>query len=409
MTPFVFEIFGYILICAGAGGISLLIARQLGTISLIKKARQIAVRDFQSQLEGQREYRTLTRAQPLPASWSGTRKFRIHKKQVEGGDICSFYLVPHDEKTPLPAFRPGQYLTFHIESGGRKHMRCYSLSDCHHADHYRVSIKKMVPKDRHYSISTHFHDKLQEGDVVDVAAPAGDFVLDPAGSGPVVLSGAGVGVTPVLSMMNALLAAGTRREVWFFYGVINGSHHILRSQVRQWRSLGLPNIHIVVCFSDPVEGMDEQGRDYDEKSRVDPALMRRLLPSSKFQFYTCGPPPMMNGLRSGLKEWGVPEEHIHDEAFVQMTQAVSLNASSITFLRSNLQLQISGPATSLLDFAHAENVELPSGCKAGHCGACQTRLDKGNVRYSMPPKFQVQPGCCLPCICLPEGDIVLDA
>lgn len=409
MTPFTLEILGYVLIAAGAGAAASLVTRQFGARAALLSARRRAVKAFERHLDGQREFRTLTRAQPLPAAWSGTRKFRVIHRKPEGGDICSFYLAPQDEKTPLPAFRPGQYLTFHIEAGGRKHIRCYSLSDSHHASHYRVSIKKMSPKDKHYSISTHFHDQVKVGDVLDIAAPSGDFVLDPAGNGPVVLSGAGVGVTPVLAMMNALLATGTRREVWFFYGVINGSHHILRTPVHEWRARALPNVHIVICFSDPLPDTDEKGRDYDERSRVDPALMRRLLPSNQFQFYTCGPGPMMQGLRDGLKEWGVPDEHIHDEAFVQVSQAVSVNASSITFLRSALQLQISGPATSLLDFAHAENVELPSGCKAGHCGACQTKLTQGSVRYTMPPKFKIESGCCLPCICLPEGDIVLDA
>lgn len=400
------EIIAFAVFAAGGCTLIMMLMQQAMSASRLRALHRRELTLFEERLNGMREYRT--QLQTLPAAWSGTRKFRVQTKKPEGGDICSFHLVPHDEKTPLPSFKPGQYLTFHLDIGGRKHVRCYSLSDCHHPDHYRISVKKMTPKDAHYSVSTHFHEQLHEGDIVDVAAPGGDFVLDPRHGGPVVLSGAGVGVTPVLSMLKALVAAKSRREIWFFYGVNNGSHHILRDQVREWRALNWPSLHIVVVFSDPLP-TDEAGRDYDERGRVDPALLKRLLPSCNFDFYTCGPGPMMQGLRVGLKEWGAADTRVHDEAFAQVKQAVSINATKISFRKSNLDLELSGAATNLLDFAHKENVEIPSGCKIGHCGACQTTLVEGEVRYMQPAKFKIEKGCCLPCICLPEGDIVLNA
>ncbi|MEZ5383954.1 MAG: FAD-binding oxidoreductase [Prosthecobacter sp.] len=400
------EILAYLVFFACGGLLVLMLVRQVASVRRMRVLHRRELALFEERLNGMREYRT--RLQVLPAAWSGTRKFRVRTKKNEGGDICSFHLVPHDEKTPLPTFKPGQYLTFHLDIGGRKHVRCYSLSDCHHSDHYRVSIKKMTPKDAHFSVSTYFHEQLHEGDVVDVAAPGGDFFLDSKGKGGVVLSGAGVGVTPVLSMLNALVAAKSQREIWFFYGVVNGSHHILRDKVSEWRALGWPNLHIVVVFSDP-RPTDEIGSDYDERGRVDPALFKRLLPSGNFDYYSCGPGPMMQGIRDGLREWGVDDSRVHDEAFVQVKQAVSINATKISFRKSNLDLELSGAATNVLDFAHKENIEIPSGCKIGHCGACQTALIEGKVRYLQPPKFNIEKGCCLPCICLPEGDIVLDA
>lgn len=400
------EIIALLVLAAGGGMLALLLVRHALAAGRLRALHRRELVLFEEHLNGMREYRT--RMQALPAAWSGVRKFRIQAKLPQGGDITSFHLVPHDEKAPLPAFKPGQYLTFHLSIGARKHVRCYSLSDCHHPDHYRISVKKMTPKDAHFSISTYFHEQLEEGDVVDVAAPGGDFTLDPRAGGAVVLSGAGVGVTPVLSMMNALVAARSRRDIWFFYGVMNGSHHILREKVREWRELGWPNLHVIVVFSDPLQD-DKAGSDYDESGRVDPVLLKRLLPSNNFDFYTCGPGPMMQGLRDGLKQWGVPDARVHDEAFVQVKQAVSVNASKVGFRKSALDLELSGPATNLLDFAHKENIEIPSGCKNGHCGACQTALVEGRVRYLQPAKFNVEKGCCLPCICLPEGDVVLDA
>jgi len=401
------EILGLCVLAVGAGTIGFIFLQQIGQNLRLKSLHRMELAVFEERLNGMRDFRT--RLQGLPVAWSGTRKFRVSEKKQEGGGICSFYLVPHDGRTPLPAFKPGQFLTFHINLNGKKHIRCYSLSDCYHADHYRISVKKNTPKDGHFSISTYFHEQIKEGDFVDVAAPSGDFVLDLHEGGAVVLSGSGVGVTPVLSMMNALVDARSRREIWFFYGVVDGSNHILRDKVREWRELGWPNLHIVVCFTKPTE-TDVKGVDYDENSRVDPALMRRLLPSNNFDFYTCGPVPMMKGLRDGLQEWGVPDERVHDEAFVQEAQAVSVSESKVSFRKSGVLLTISGSVTNLLNFATDNGVDtIIAGCKAGKQGCCQTALIEGKVKYLQRPEFNVEKGCCLPCICLPEGDIVLDA
>ena len=131
-------------------------------------------------------------------SWPGFRKFVIQRKVDEGGNVCSFYLSPHDGK-PLPAFNPGQYLTFNLHLQGAKGeaekdvVRCYSLSDSPgHTDYYRVSIKRAPPPRDKPDLppgvaSNHFHDQLDDGDIIDVKAPAGNFFLDAAQQGPVVL------------------------------------------------------------------------------------------------------------------------------------------------------------------------------------------------------------------------------
>ena len=80
------------------------------------------------------------------SAWTGFRKFEVQRKVDEGGDICSFYLAPHDRKR-LPGFKPGQYLTFKLDIPGRDKptVRCYSLSDAPGTAYYRLSIKRLGP------------------------------------------------------------------------------------------------------------------------------------------------------------------------------------------------------------------------------------------------------------------------
>src|SRR5882757_3646171 len=243
-------------------------------------------------------------------SWNGFRKFEIFRKEHEGGGICSFYLRAHDKK-PLAPFFPGQYLTFRLQLPGDKQattIRCYSLSDSPNPEYYRVSIKKSPPPrdpsktNLNASVSNFFHDNLNEGDIVDVKAPGGQFFLDVTHHTPIVLIGGGVGLTPMVSMMNAIIASGSRREVWFFYGVRNRDEHVMRDHFKEVER-DHPNIHVQVCYSDPTDNC-VAGADYHHAERVSVDLFKKLLPSNNFDYYLCGPPPMMSALFESLSGWG---------------------------------------------------------------------------------------------------------
>src|SRR5687767_5852453 len=158
-------------------------------------------------------------AKQAQLQWNGYRKFEVARKVVECDEVCAIYLKPHDGKS-LAQFKPGQYLTFQLAVPGRDKplVRCYSLSDSpHRADYYRVTIKKeRAPADRPDlpcgAGSSYFTDVVKEGDILDVKAPSGHFYLDMAKSHPVVLIAGGVGITPMLSMAQALAASGSKRE-----------------------------------------------------------------------------------------------------------------------------------------------------------------------------------------------------
>ena len=353
-------------------------------------------------------------------TWDGFRKFVVSRKEMEATDICSFYLEPHDRR-PLPVFMPGQYLTFRLAIPGQTKpvVRCYSLSDAPNPEYFRVTIKRIGPPPGKPDglpglASSYFHEEVEVGNILDVKAPAGQFWLDPTATTPAVLIGGGIGLTPVLSMLQAIVNANARREVWFFYGLRNRSEHVMARHLLRIAAQN-PNVSLHVCYSDPTPECLPDA-DYQHGERVSIDLLRRVLPSNAPHFYLCGPPPMMQALVEGLAAWGVPLERIHHEAFGPASvksAAVSHEPApagpvEIVFSRSSRQCLWDGRST-LLETAEANGVRIDFGCRAGNCGTCLTALKAGEVDYPSPPGTAVETGSCLACVAVPKGKVTLDA
>jgi MOSC domain-containing protein YiiM len=153
-------------------------------------------------------------------AWPAFRELRVAKVVREAATVTSVYLVAADG-TALPVARAGQYLTLRITGVGQPApVRSYSLSSAPDAGTYRISVK-LEP---HGIASSYLNHHLQPGAVLDVAAPRGDFVLDD-GTGPVLLISAGIGVTPVLSMLHQLAESHSEREIWWLHGARGPREH----------------------------------------------------------------------------------------------------------------------------------------------------------------------------------------
>lgn len=413
------EVVGGILV----GGVLL----QLGFVSVENVRRifgqrrqsDLAAEVLKTELEMMRDLRRKRAESALP--WNGYRKFLVSRKVMECSDVCSFYLTPHDTR-PLPDFLPGQYLTFRLNIPGSRNpaIRCYSISDAPRRDAYRVTIKRIPPRDkggRPGTVSAFFHEQVQEGDILDVQAPAGQFCLDPAGGKAVVLIGSGIGVTPVLAILNAFVAQGSRSEIWFFHGVRNRAEHVMKEHLETIARENR-NVHLNVCCSQP-EPDYEQGRDYHHKGRISLDLLKKMLPSSNFDFYICGPGPMMRDVIEGLKEWGVPDTNIHYETFgpssvKKVAAAAPLGVAApagfaVQFKKSGKTVNWSGEHANLLELAEAHGINIPCGCRAGSCGTCQVAVFSGEIAYVAKSDFETNPGTRLTCIGAPKSDLVLDA
>lgn len=389
-----------------------------------------------------RSYRRLKQARPESAEsvsrqneevagWKGFRPFRVARREIEdgAGQICSFHLQSEDGE-PLPSFKPGQFLTFRLDvpkadGGGTEQItRCYSLSDAPQPDHFRVSIKRMSPppaSDHPPGRSSNFfHNRIQVGTTLQVRAPSGHFYLEP-GSGPIVLIAGGIGITPLLSMLNWCQTHQPEREVWFFYGVRHRKEAAFAAHLRAVAKAN-PGVHLRLCFSDP-QPDDQAGVDFHHHGRIDVNLLRMELPLKPYHYYVCGPAPMMETLVPALEDWGVPEPHIHFEAFgpasiqrrgiepavTEVATATPASGITVTFAQSGKEARWESGAGNLLEFAEAQGVAIDSGCRAGGCGTCQTTISSGEVAYRQSPDYDPEPGTCLMCVCTPKTDLTLAA
>jgi ferredoxin-NADP reductase len=367
-------------------------------------------------------------AEQAQSSWNGYRKFRVAKKVCEAKDCCSFYLVPHDGRR-LPLFKPGQFLTFqvNIPNESKPVVRCYSLSDSPiHPDspecpkHYRVTIKREIRKDGTPGLaSSYFCDVVKEGDILDVKAPGGHFKLELAQERPVVLIGGGVGVTPMLSMLNAIVASGSKREAWFFYGVRDRGEHVQKEHLEKIAEEN-ENVHLHICYSRPGKE-DRLGQDYQHGERVSADLFKRVLPSNNFEYYLCGPGPFMTSITEGLKAWGVPESNVFYEAFgpgsvpkktapATATSAEAVKPIQVNFSKSGkiCEWTPAGDVT-LLELAEANGVPIPSQCRTGSCQTCLVAVKSGEVSYPKDLNAPPEGGSCLTCMGRPKSAVVLDA
>lgn len=367
----------------------------------------------------------------LAQGWPGFTSFTVVGKQVEDGkgEVCSFYLRP-DTLNALPLFKPGQFLTFELEitsSAGNveKITRCYSLSDAPGKDTYRVTIKRVPtpPASDHRPgrSSNHFHDHVHIGSKLRARAPGGHFYLD-EGNAPIVLIAGGVGITPMLSMINWCAAHQAQREVWLFYGVRNAMELVMPDHLRALAQAH-PTFKIHLCLSDLGADANQAGAEDAltwHRSRVDIQLLRSLLPLKPLHFYLCGPTAMLQSLVPALDDWGVSDAHIHFEAFgpasiprkrpsVTTPQVDGRTAYSITFNKSGKQCAWKLGTGNLLEFAEANGIAVSSGCRSGSCGSCQTPMVAGEVAYAQRPDFDPEPGSCLLCVAIPKTDLVLEA
>ncbi len=355
-------------------------------------------------------------------SWRGHRKFRVVERVPEGSSICSFILKPHDGGEIAP-FRPGQHLTFQLRLPGENKplVRCYSISNAaSDRDHYRVTIKRRLESEEPVSdhpkgSSSYFHDVVKEGDILDLRSPGGVFYLDESAKRPAVFLAGGVGLTPFYSMLERVAVQESEREAWLFYAVSDSSHHIWADKLRAL-AMRRDNIHLRVVYSNPTEKC-EQGLDYDIRGRIDRALLERELPSNNYQFYLCGPPPMMTALTDALVAWGVPRSDVMFEAFgapavkefantqVNLTQPTA----EVSFANSGKTITWRPEDGTLLDLAEKHEIDLPSGCRSGSCGTCSTAITSGEVTYVAPPQMDPGAGSCLPCSAIPSGKLTLAA
>ncbi|UWQ19877.1 pyridoxamine 5'-phosphate oxidase family protein [Jannaschia sp. M317] len=237
-----------------------------------------------------------------------SRRLKLAKRVQESADITSFYFVPADGR-PLEPFEAGQHLPIEVQIPGQKGTtkRSYSLSGPpEDRRFYRISVKR---EDKGL-VSRFLHDHLREGSLIEAQAPSGDFVI-PCSNCPLVLVSAGVGLTPMLSMLHA--SADHERPVWYVHGTRSGGDHALRREVAGLVSAN-PRAAQHIAYSRPKDD-DIRGRHYHSEGRITADTLLGLQAGSQAHYMLCGPAAFLADIRNGLEARGVAPEQIHFETF----------------------------------------------------------------------------------------------
>ena len=359
--------------------------------------------------------------------WRDWRDFVVVRKVPESREITSFYLKPKDGKQ-LPDFMPGQFLTIKLEIPGqaRPVIRTYSLSDyAPTSEYYRLSIKREGPprgQDVPPGVASNFmHNHVQEGSVIPAKPPNGRFVLNVPEPHPAVLISNGVGITPMIAMAKAAVAKNPNRSIWFLHGARNGEFHAFRDVMVALEAES-PNLEVIYRYSRP---RPEDEGHFHSSGYVDVELVKSLLPNGhEAEYFLCGSPRFMDSLRSGLAEWGVPEERVKFESFskpktasktvVTAPPAASDGASAVetaevVFAKSGKTAIWTANDGSLLEFAEDQGLSPAFSCRAGICLTCMCAVQEGEVAYDEPPTGTPDEGSALICVGQPGSRrVVLD-
>ncbi|WP_422646200.1 NO-inducible flavohemoprotein [Xenorhabdus stockiae] len=242
--------------------------------------------------------------------WRGLRQFRVSRKQPQSDIITSFEFVPVDGGKVLD-YKPGQYLSIYLEDPAFEHreIRQYSLTAAPNETHYQIAIKR----ESHGRVSSYMHDKVQEGDTVLLSAPRGDFFLDIQPDTPVTLISAGVGLTPMMSMLQYLHKQQHPSTVNWFHAAEHGGYHAFSEKVKAIAE-SMPNINYQVWYREP-RNEDNYGADYQQTGLMELTSVKDEINVEGMQFYLCGPVAFMQYIAAQLLKMDIHEQHIHYECF----------------------------------------------------------------------------------------------
>ncbi len=256
----------------------------------------------------QREESIYRELEQKAGGWRGARDFRIRSIKQESSVIKSVELVPNDGQ-PVATFLPGQYLAISLQPANNPHRqhRQYSLTHQPNGQFYRIAVKR----EELGSVSGWLHDHAKVGDIVQCAAPAGDFFLQAEPNTPITLISAGVGQTPMLAMLACLAEQQHAGAVNWLHAAESGEQHAFDAEVA---TLGarLPAFSRHVWYREPQAA--DKGR-YNAQGLMDLAGISAELNQADRQFWLCGPLPFMQFVARQLVDAGISADRIHYEVF----------------------------------------------------------------------------------------------
>jgi ferredoxin-NADP reductase/MOSC domain-containing protein YiiM len=350
----------------------------------------------------------------------GFRPLAVAAIAQESADVHSITMQSPDTQ-PLPTAMPGQYVVLRLQraASGPPLFRSYSLSGPLSSERYRISVK-IEPNG---AAGTYLREHVRAGDALDVSSPRGSFILQP-GERPVVLLSAGIGATPMLAMLYALVTARSTRRVLWLHAARDAEHHPFAGEVRGLMQ-ALPHGRSYVCYSRPASS-DKMGVDFDATGHFSRSVFEEVGVPEEANVYLCGPARFMAEMKETLATLNVAPERIRVEIFngsESMTPGVVGAATRtphlpsdepntgplVSFARSGIAAHWKASAyQSILELAEACDVPVRWSCRTGVCHSCESGLVSGEVVYGPEPLDKPADGNVLVCCSQPSSDLVID-
>jgi stearoyl-CoA 9-desaturase NADPH oxidoreductase len=329
----------------------------------------------------------------------------VVRVQDETHDTKTYWLRPNAR---FGRFRPGAYVTLHLRIAGRVQQRSYSLSSAPRTDSdglISITVKR-VPGGL---VSNWLADTVRPGHVLTMDMPEGRFLLPDAPPRRMLLLSAGSGITPVMSMLRQLRAAGSTSEVVFVHFARSPADIIFRAELEQI-ARELPHVRVVLC----VENSDDAGGAgvwQGETGRFTHALLARHAPDfAELDTFLCGPAGFMQAVIGCLEQANADLAKLRYERFsVELDPSRFLqHAHLIRFTRSRTESMSNRPRT-ILEEAESAGIDVPYGCRAGNCGSCRCRKRSGVV-VDLTTGIESDAGAdfIYPCISVARGPVEVE-
>lgn len=348
------------------------------------------------------------RAHELSKIW---RPYTVEQIQDESASIRSFYFVPVEGSNA--DFSPGQFLTVRAPVNGKSMIRTYTVSSAPADPYYRISVK------RDGEFSKYLHDQLAVGDTIELRAPAGDFVFDAAERRPAVLIAAGVGSTPMISMLRHALDENVRvrymRTIHLVLLARNNAQRAFYTEIQTLSQKFPGQFKVTWCLSKPEDTL-QPGLDYQHSGRLTHSVLEAVIDTTESDFYLCGPAEFMQSTYKLLSDLNIADERIFAEAFgpaaitrnqAEVAPVNSADDALVTVLDASgqqLMEQRWQPSEgSLLDFVENHGLSMPFSCRSGRCGSCSTRLLAGKLVYDRPVSAPTDDATAVLCCALPAA------
>jgi ferredoxin-NADP reductase len=333
---------------------------------------------------------------------------------------------------PIPfTFVPGQFVTYSAEIDGKLVRRSYTIASSAAQTAY---VETTIKREDKGIFSDYMHEKIAVGDLIDVMGPSGAFTFSGKEADSVVLIGGGVGITPLMAAIRYLADIAWPGEIYLIYGARSTNEFIFRDELEH-RQRRMPNLHVAATMARSA-GTSWMGAE----GPISGEFLTQSVPDlTKRHIHLCGPPGMMQAMRTLLADLGVPKEQVKTEAFGPamgavpppgVTEVASINgvnaaattvapgaaaigpaSASIRFAKSN-KVAALPPDKSVLEIAESAGVPIDFSCRAGICGVCKTRLLEGKVTMEVEEALTLNDkvqGIILACQAKSIGNLVVEA